>query len=289
MTARSAAKGGPEFGVCRLAEAALGKLSLGGCAKRFDWPPVVATSEKPASVLSGGEFPILIPVTDGRVAVKWKRFGYWAEVVPRWLETGRLQLDITPEIVTKDFAHAVTANGLTIPGLTTRRVCARMELNLGRNGRHQPRPGAHQPGRRADARARHSQIVQPRVATSERPWSAASRSRARTITLFLVTPTAARPCVGRTSSRGGLQEFGRLGPLEAAKNSRGFSPGNRCETNPFLAPQGATEPFARRLSAAPCGALESWGWSASPGLKPWAIVGRLLARASERDSVNGLL
>ncbi len=122
-TARSAAKDGPEFGVCRRAEVALGKLSLGGCAKRFDWPPVVATTEKPASVLSGGEFPILIPVADGPVAVQWKRFGYRAEVVPRWLETGRLQLDITPEIASKDFAHAVVSNGLTIPGLTTRRVC----------------------------------------------------------------------------------------------------------------------------------------------------------------------
>ncbi len=102
VAARSAAKGGPEFGVCRRAELALQKLSLGGCAKRSDWPPVVATSEKPASVLSGGEFPILIPVADGRVAVQWKRFGYRAEVVPRWLEAGRLQLDITPEIASKD-------------------------------------------------------------------------------------------------------------------------------------------------------------------------------------------
>ena len=54
VTARSAAKVGPEFGVCRRAELALQKLSLRGCSKRFDWPPVVATSEKPASVSCRG-------------------------------------------------------------------------------------------------------------------------------------------------------------------------------------------------------------------------------------------
>jgi hypothetical protein len=194
VTARSAAKGGPEFGVCRRAEVALGKLSLGGCAKRFDWPPVVATSEKPASVLSGGEFPILIPVADGRVAVQWKRFGYRAEVVPRWLEAGRLQLDITPEIASKDFSHAVTANGLTIPGLTTRRVCARVEMNLGEtavinlgpvptNPDDEPTPAPSQPDRPATSR------------TSERSRSKHPAAE-RTITLFLVTPTAARPASG---------------------------------------------------------------------------------------------
>jgi pilus assembly protein CpaC len=194
VTSPSPRNGAPDFRVCKNAEAALLSLEKAGRATISDWPPVAATSEKPASVLAGGEFPILIPVTDGRVAVKWKRFGYWAEVVPRWLETGRLQLDITPEIASKDFAHAVISNGLTIPGLTTRRVCARVEMNLGEtavinlgpvptNPDDEPTPAPSQPDRPATSR------------TSERSRSKHPAAE-RTITLFLVTPTAARPASG---------------------------------------------------------------------------------------------
>jgi hypothetical protein len=191
LTGRAAAKGEPVFGVCRRAEAALEKLSPAGCAKRFDWPPVLATSKRPASVLSGGEFPILIPAADGRVAVQWKRFGYRAEVVPRWLETGRLQLDITPEIVTKDFAHAVTANGLTIPGLTTRRVCARMELNLGEtavvNFAANPVDGDD------EVPPASSPAGGPAASTPPDHAANGRAANGQTVTLFLVTPTAAQP------------------------------------------------------------------------------------------------
>jgi Bacterial type II and III secretion system protein len=181
VTARSAAKRGPEFGVGRRAEVSLQKLSLGGCAKRFDWPPVVATSGKPASVLSGGEFPILIPAAEGRVAVLWKRFGHRADVVPRWLETGRLQLAITAEIASKDFSHAVTSNGLTVPGLTTRRVCARVELNLGETAVVNLGPEA--------TNADDDDLV-PAPSKTERP------AAERTITLFLVRATAATRASG---------------------------------------------------------------------------------------------
>jgi pilus assembly protein CpaC len=78
-------------------------------------------------VLAGGEFPILIPTgSSNRVTIEWKKFGYRAEVVPHWLDTGRLQLQVRPEIVTKDMKHAVVASGLTIPGLTTRGAYARV-------------------------------------------------------------------------------------------------------------------------------------------------------------------
>jgi pilus assembly protein CpaC len=74
----------------------------------------------------------LIPTgSSNRVTIEWKKFGYRAEVVPHWLDTGRLHLQVTPEIVTKDIKQSVVASGLTIPGLTTRRACMRVEMNLG--------------------------------------------------------------------------------------------------------------------------------------------------------------
>jgi hypothetical protein len=123
----------PDVAVYKHAETALRKLRESGRATINGGPPIVTPFDKPsAALLNGGEFPILIPTgSSNRVAIKWKQFGYRFEVVPHWLDTGRLQLQVNPEIVSKDMKHAVVAGGLTIPGLTTRRACVRVELNLG--------------------------------------------------------------------------------------------------------------------------------------------------------------
>jgi len=199
VAGQPATKGGLDVRVCRRAEAVLGKLSFGACVRRHDWPPVVATSEKPASVLSGGEFPILIPVAEGRVVVQWKRFGYWAEVVPRWLETGRLQLDITPEIANRDYAHGVISHGLTIPGLTTRRVCARVELNLGETAVVNLGP---EPANTDDDDLVPAPAKSDRVAAGGATGHVAAEHAAKreTVTLFLVTPTGAPPASGASGA-----------------------------------------------------------------------------------------
>jgi hypothetical protein len=121
------------FAVYKNAEKALLKLRESGSARIQDWGPIAATIDKSTTtLLSGGEFPILIPTgSSNRVTIEWKKFGYRAEVVPHWLTTGRLQLQVTAEIATKDMKHSVVASGLTIPGLTTRRACVRAEINLG--------------------------------------------------------------------------------------------------------------------------------------------------------------
>jgi pilus assembly protein CpaC len=119
--------------VYKNAEKALRKLRESGRARVNEGLPIATPVDKPsAAVLSGGEFPILIPTgSSNRVKVKWQQFGYRFEVVPHWLDTGRLQLQVNPEIVTRDMKHAVVSNGLTIPGLTTRGACVRAEMNLG--------------------------------------------------------------------------------------------------------------------------------------------------------------
>jgi|HubBroStandDraft_6_1064221.scaffolds.fasta_scaffold16670_4 hypothetical protein len=123
----------PVVMVYKNAEKALLKLRESGRATIQDSGPIAATIDKPTTtLLSGGEFPILIPTgSSNRVTIEWKKFGYRAEVVPHWLDTGRLHLQVTPEIVTKDIKQSVVASGLTIPGLTTRRACMRVEMNLG--------------------------------------------------------------------------------------------------------------------------------------------------------------
>ncbi len=188
VKARSGKKSGPEFGVCLRAEEASIKVRKAERATISEFPAVAASREKPATVGAGGEFPILIPVADGRVEVKWRWYGYRANVVPRWLDTGRLQLDITPEIARPDFSHAVTSRGLTIPGLTTRRAHARVEMNLGETAVMNLGPELTFSD---DDDLTPTKPDRPSASGTSVPAAAERAAKRETVTLFLVTPTAA--------------------------------------------------------------------------------------------------
>lgn len=94
-------------------------------------PQIVTRPGRPATFMSGGEFPVVSITGKNQTAVEWKRFGVFCEVVPRLLDTGRIQLLFSSEISHRDFKNSVKVNGLTIPGLTVRCVNTQAELNLG--------------------------------------------------------------------------------------------------------------------------------------------------------------
>jgi pilus assembly protein CpaC len=94
-------------------------------------PRLVTTSGRPASLLSGGEFPILVPQGLGTATIQWREFGVRMEAVPIVLGNGRLRLDIAPEVSERDFSNAVEVNGFVVPGLTTRRVNTQVEMRFG--------------------------------------------------------------------------------------------------------------------------------------------------------------
>ncbi len=100
-------------------------------AKVLAEPTLVTTSGRPASLLSGGEFPILVPGGVGTVSVQFREFGVRMEAIPTVLGNGRLRLDIAPEVSERDFSSAVTIGGLPIPGINTRRVNTQVEMNFG--------------------------------------------------------------------------------------------------------------------------------------------------------------
>jgi pilus assembly protein CpaC len=93
-------------------------------------PKLVTTSGRPASLLSGGEFPILVPQGLGTATIEWREFGVRMEAVPIVLGNGRLRLDIAPEVSDRDFSNAVNLNGTIVPGLTTRRVNTQVEMRF---------------------------------------------------------------------------------------------------------------------------------------------------------------
>jgi len=102
-----------------------------GLLKILAEPNVVTTNGHAATLLSGGEFPILVPQSLGTVTIEWRKFGTSLEAVPIILGNGRLRLELQPEVSERDFTNAVDVQGLTVPGLTTRRVNTQVEMKFG--------------------------------------------------------------------------------------------------------------------------------------------------------------
>ena len=100
-------------------------------AKVLAEPTLVTTSGRPASLLSGGEFPILVPGGVGTVSIQFREFGVRMEAIPTVLGNGRLRLDVAPEFSERDFSSSVTVQGLVVPGINTRRVNTQVEMSFG--------------------------------------------------------------------------------------------------------------------------------------------------------------
>ncbi len=94
-------------------------------------PELTTTNGRPANMLAGGEFPILVPQSLGTTTIQWREFGVRLEAVPIILGNGRVRLELQPEVSDRDFTNAVQVNGLTVPGLTTRRVNTQVEMRFG--------------------------------------------------------------------------------------------------------------------------------------------------------------
>ncbi len=100
-------------------------------AKTLAEPTLVTASGRPATLLSGGEFPILVPSGIGNVSIQFREFGVRMEAIPFVLGNGRLRLDIAPEVSERDFSSSVSVDGFVVPGINTRRVNTQVEMNFG--------------------------------------------------------------------------------------------------------------------------------------------------------------
>lgn len=109
----------------------LDALTTEALAKTLAEPTLTTTSGRPANLLSGGEFPILVPSGLGNVSIQFREFGVRMEAIPTVLGNGRLRLDIAPEVSQRDFSSAVNVNGFVVPGINTRRVNTQVEMNFG--------------------------------------------------------------------------------------------------------------------------------------------------------------
>jgi len=94
-------------------------------------PNLTTTNGRPANFLDGGQFPVPIPQGLGTVSIQYKSFGVQLEFVPTILSSGRLRMQVSPEVSEKDLSNTVTVQGITVPSLTTRKVNTEVEMNFG--------------------------------------------------------------------------------------------------------------------------------------------------------------
>ena len=117
---------------------ALDLLERKGLVKTLANPTLVALSGETASFLAGGEFPIPVVQSSGggnegggNITVEFKPFGVSLAFTPTVLADGIINLQVEPEVSSIDPTASIVINGLTIPGLQTRRANTVLELRDG--------------------------------------------------------------------------------------------------------------------------------------------------------------
>jgi pilus assembly protein CpaC len=120
---------------------ALDALERKGLVTTLAEPTLVALSGESASFLAGGEFPV--PISQGSssgggqggnaITVEYKPFGVSLAFTPTVLDDGVINMVVAPEVSSIDPSASVTINGLTIPGLQTRRAKTTLELRDGQS------------------------------------------------------------------------------------------------------------------------------------------------------------
>jgi len=95
-------------------------------------PNVVASSGQAASFLSGGEIPV--PIATGGVqggtaiTIEWKEFGVKVNFVPTIVDSGIINLEVSPEVSSLDFSNGIEISGFRIPAIRTRKASTTVEL-----------------------------------------------------------------------------------------------------------------------------------------------------------------
>ena len=120
-------------------EGTLDALESKGLIKTLAQPTLIALSGETASFLAGGEFPIPVLQNNGssggnnssNVTVEFKPFGVSLAFTPTVLADGVISLAVEPEVSALDSGASVQINGLSIPGLRTRRASTVLELRDG--------------------------------------------------------------------------------------------------------------------------------------------------------------
>jgi pilus assembly protein CpaC len=118
-------------------EGILDALERKGLVKTLAEPTLIALSGETASFLAGGEFPIPVAQNNsggsggGGITIEFKPFGVSLAFTPTVLADGIINLQVEPEVSSIDPSASISVNGVTVPGLQTRRASTTLELRDG--------------------------------------------------------------------------------------------------------------------------------------------------------------
>ena len=102
-----------------------------GLVRTLAEPNLTAVSGETAKFLAGGEFPIPVVDSDGKLSVTFKEFGVGLAFTPVVMSEGRISLKIETEVSELTDAGAVTLSNISIPALKKRQAKSTVELPSG--------------------------------------------------------------------------------------------------------------------------------------------------------------
>ena len=112
-------------------DAAVQALEEKGIVRTLARPNLVALSGEKASFLAGGEFPYPVPTGLGQITIQFRSYGVKLDFMPTVQDNGLIRLQVAPEVSQLDPANSIRINGVTVPGLTTRKASTTLELKNG--------------------------------------------------------------------------------------------------------------------------------------------------------------
>ncbi len=95
-------------------------LESKGVVRTLAEPNLTALSGQEATFLAGGEFPIPTAQEGGLVAIEFKPFGVELGFVPRVLDDGVINLEMSAAVSSLDTANGIEANGLSVSAFRRR-------------------------------------------------------------------------------------------------------------------------------------------------------------------------
>jgi len=111
--------------------AALRAMERDGLVRTLAEPNLTAVSGETAKFLAGGEFPVPLVDSTGKMSVQFKEFGVGLAFTPVVMSEGRISLKIETEVSELSDNGAVTLNAIRIPALKKRQAKSTVEMPSG--------------------------------------------------------------------------------------------------------------------------------------------------------------
>jgi hypothetical protein len=111
-------------------DAVLDRLEKDSKVKVLAETALITQNGRPATMVAGGEFPVVSPTGDGSLAIEYRAYGTRLDTLPSMVDGNRLKLDLAYEQSAKDYASRIFVGDQVIPGLTVRRINSQVEMNF---------------------------------------------------------------------------------------------------------------------------------------------------------------